>query len=72
MPIYEYQCNFNSEHKFESRRPMSDRSDPVECPKCGGASNLVVSANSRQSENWAERPYSPTPTSKSRMNKMRG
>lgn len=33
MPIYEYHCN-GCNSTFEQLRPLSQASEPAECPKC--------------------------------------
>ncbi|MEA3118427.1 MAG: hypothetical protein QOI13_1697 [Paraburkholderia sp.] len=39
MPLYDYQCETCG--IFEAMRRLSDRDDPVTCPKCGYASERI-------------------------------
>lgn len=34
MPLYEYQCR-SCGQRFETLRPISQRSQPARCPHCG-------------------------------------
>jgi putative FmdB family regulatory protein len=34
MPFYEYTCR-SCEHSFSALRPISERDEPILCPKCG-------------------------------------
>lgn len=34
MPLYDYQCR-ECDHRWDTFRPMQERSDPIECPACG-------------------------------------
>jgi putative FmdB family regulatory protein len=70
MPIFEYECT-SCTHKFEKIHKFTDRVNPI-CPKCKiGEGKRIVSANSRQSEQWAETSYTPTPTAKQNMKNFR-
>ena len=42
MSLYEYLCP-KCETELELRRPLSQRDDPVACPRCGAACQRVVS-----------------------------
>ena len=42
MPIYEYKCPKCGEVTSELRS-MSEREDPLECPRCGAAAEVILS-----------------------------
>jgi putative FmdB family regulatory protein len=42
MPLYEYKCNGCGQINSELR-PASDREEPLECPHCGGAAEVILS-----------------------------
>ena len=42
MPLYEYRCR-TCDESFEARRPMSQSSDPAECPNGHVDSRRVLS-----------------------------
>ena len=44
MPLYEYECAKG--HRFEARRPMSDRDKPIRCEICRGLGRLLISVAS--------------------------
>lgn len=41
MPVYEYECTCCSS-RFELKKSFDD-TDPVSCPKCGGATQRIFS-----------------------------
>lgn len=50
MPIYEYEC-LNG-HRFEMRRDIDQRTDPVRCNECRGLGRLVVSKPASWQRGW--------------------
>jgi putative FmdB family regulatory protein len=42
MPIYEYKCN-NCEKVLSELRNASEREEPLECPHCGGTTEVILS-----------------------------
>ena len=42
MPIYEYYCD-KCKQVFELKRPMSEMSDPAQCPKCDNSGHRLIS-----------------------------
>jgi putative FmdB family regulatory protein len=71
MPLYEYTClNEKEPHTFEKLVKMADGNLTQNCPTCGSVATKIVSANSRQAEQWAETSYTPSPTAKSMAKKM--
>lgn len=52
--IYEYQCN-ECDSKFDKNRPMSESSDPAECPWCEGSvmAPRVLSTTANMTRNWS-------------------
>jgi putative FmdB family regulatory protein len=42
MPIYEYRC-MDCRKKFDLLRPMSQSSEPAECPTCKGQAKRIAS-----------------------------
>ncbi len=42
MATYEFRCKKCGED-FEEKRPMSQSSDPAQCPKCGGEGEKMIS-----------------------------
>ncbi len=43
MPLYEYSCD-QCGHQFADFRSIAEREAPNECPECGGAAHLQLSA----------------------------
>jgi putative FmdB family regulatory protein len=42
MPIYEYRC-MDCRKKFDLLRPMSQSTEPAECPLCKGNARRIAS-----------------------------
>ena len=42
MALYEYRCD-PCGNEFEVSRPMSQASEPAQCPKCGSPARKLVS-----------------------------
>lgn len=68
MPLYEYQCAGG--HREVAFRRFVERTDPLDCPACGGAMGPIISAphvqNSTATENslksWGDDwRYDPIP-----------
>jgi len=51
MPLYEYQCS-QCNIEIEKYRKMSEREDPVECPKCQENMGIMVSDIAGYRINW--------------------
>ena len=58
MPIYEYRCT-ECGADFELMRPMSKANEPAACPKCGAASEKLVSAFGSQIGYFVRAPAGP-------------
>ena len=43
LPLYEYKC-LECEEIFYELRSADEREHPIECPDCGGAGNVLISA----------------------------
>lgn len=50
--IYEYRCEVCST-EFERDRPMSESSEPADCPSCKSSAPRILSAPSRMKRNWS-------------------
>jgi putative FmdB family regulatory protein len=70
VPIYEYKCE-KCPRVFEKLQKM-DSQEHCLCPVCGEHSKRIVSVNSRQAGQWAERPYTPAPKNAQAIKKMTG
>ena len=42
MPTYDYKCECG--HVFRKLRPMSESSEPADCPKCGKSAKKTLTA----------------------------
>lgn len=61
MPLYEYRCR-TCDETFERRRPMSEASDPAECPSghVDSLRLLSVFANVGATSSGSPAPAAPT------------
>lgn len=71
MPVYQYACKYCSK-LFEERRPMSDSSNPCDCPTCGNRAERIISGFGSYEIRGDNSASTPPSTTVSRRNKSDG
>ncbi|UCH85584.1 MAG: zinc ribbon domain-containing protein [Candidatus Latescibacterota bacterium] len=60
MPLYEYKCD-KCQIVFSELRSMAEREEPIACPDCGGAGEIVFSTFAQGGQTVSETGTCPMP-----------